>query len=394
MNLPLHGFGAFGHATGLVLGVLLGMAFGFVLERAGFGRAANLAAQFYGHDNRVFKVMFTGIATTAVLLGLLSGTGAVDLAMLTVPETFLGPQIVGGLLLGAGFIVAGYCPGTGVVAASSGNVDGLLTYVGVMVGSLLFGLAWPWVEGFYGSGAMGAVRLDQLVGLPFSVVALGVAAMAIGCFVAVERLEVWMAVRREKPAPDVAPRLRNGAFAGLAGVGVFALAPVVFAPAASPAPAPPRELGWIDVPTLAAGLVEDPSAYWIVDARPPAECAGDRIPGAMCVPADDPTAAFVAALPTTRTLVVYDSGICAAPPEGVATWPGDVRKLGGGYTAWKAVVLTPPALLEAPSLVQVRDYRVRSALHGRFTGVAAPAATITVAPPRRAAAAPKKGGGC
>ena len=111
--LPLYPHDVFGFPTGLLLGTLIGFAFGFVLERAGFGNAKNLAAQFYLTDTRVLKVMFSAIATACAGIGLLSGFGVLDLSLLTVPETFLGPHVVGGLLLGIGFIVSGYCPGTG-----------------------------------------------------------------------------------------------------------------------------------------------------------------------------------------------------------------------------------------------------------------------------------------
>ena len=64
MNLlPLYPNDVFGFPTGLLLGTLVGFAFGFVLERAGFGNAKNLAAQFYLTDTRVLKVMFSAIAT-------------------------------------------------------------------------------------------------------------------------------------------------------------------------------------------------------------------------------------------------------------------------------------------------------------------------------------------
>ena len=123
--LPLYPHDVFGFPTGLLLGTLIGFAFGFVLERAGFGNAKNLAAQFYLTDTRVLKVMFSAIATACAGIGLLSGFGVLDLSLLTVPETFIGPHVVGGLLLGIGFIVSGYCPGTGVVAMASGKWDGL-----------------------------------------------------------------------------------------------------------------------------------------------------------------------------------------------------------------------------------------------------------------------------
>ncbi len=58
-------------------------------------------------------------------------------------STFLWPMLVGGLLLGVGFIISGYCPGTSLVAAASGAVDGMLAFVGVVIGSVLFGMAYP-----------------------------------------------------------------------------------------------------------------------------------------------------------------------------------------------------------------------------------------------------------
>ena len=112
MTFPL--FGHFGPSTGLLIGTVIGIGFGFVLERAGFGRARNLAAQFYLTDLRVLKVMFGAIVTALAGMALLSGVGVLDLSRLTVPETFLWPQLVGGLLLGAGFIISGHCPGTAV----------------------------------------------------------------------------------------------------------------------------------------------------------------------------------------------------------------------------------------------------------------------------------------
>ena len=140
---PLYAQDFFGYFTGLLFGTLIGFCFGFVLERSGFGRAPVLAAQFYLTDTRVLKVMFTGIVTALLGMTLLSGIGVLDFSKVTVPETFLWPQLFGGLLLGIGFIVSGYCPGTGIVSMASGNLDGAVSILGVMAGSLLFGFGWP-----------------------------------------------------------------------------------------------------------------------------------------------------------------------------------------------------------------------------------------------------------
>ena len=223
MNLlPLYPNDVFGFPTGLLLGTLVGFAFGFVLERAGFGNAKNLAAQFYLTDTRVLKVMFSAIATACAGIGLLSGLGVLDLSLLTVPETFVGPHVVGGLLLGIGFMVSAYCPGTGVVAMASGKWDGFWSIVGVTAGSFLFGLFYGPLEGFYKSGAMGSVTIAQATGLPFSVLAAGVVAMAIGAFLGAEKLELIFARRAGKDVPPSNDRLRNRQFAALGALAVLA----------------------------------------------------------------------------------------------------------------------------------------------------------------------------
>ena len=97
--------------TYLVFG-LIGFGFGFVLEISGFGNSKKLAAQFYFKDLTVLKVMFTAIVTAMVLLFLSVGLGILDFNLVWVNPTYLWPGIVGGLIMGVGFIVGGFCPGT------------------------------------------------------------------------------------------------------------------------------------------------------------------------------------------------------------------------------------------------------------------------------------------
>ncbi len=388
MIFPLCGLDIFGPATGQVIGVLCGIAFGFVLERAGFGHASNLAAQFYGGDNRVLKVMFTGIATTTASLGLLAAFGLLDLGLVTVPETFLWPQLVGGLLLGVGFIVSGYCPGTGVVGAASGRIDGVLAYGGVMLGSLVFGWFYGPLEGFYHSGSMGSIRLDQWLGLSFPVVGFGVVMMAVGAFFGAERLEAWLARRRGTEAPDRAPLVRNLSLGGVVALGVLALLPSA-TPTAGATAREPQTLAPLD---LAAALVTDERGLFVADLRDPAVCAIATVRGASCRPPDDPDAAFLADVPAHRTLVVVlEPG--GTLPAVVGSRP-DTWVLAGGYPAFVADVLTAPVLPAEPTLADIEGYQRRSALHGAFTGAdAAPVAPVVVK--KAAGGAPvKKGGGC
>jgi hypothetical protein len=106
MSAPF--YAAFSLATYLTLSVLLGFFFGFFLERAGFSSAQKLTAQFYFKDFAVLKVMFTAIVVAMLGIAYLALVGWLDMNQVYVPLTFLWPQIVGGLLLGAGFIIGGY----------------------------------------------------------------------------------------------------------------------------------------------------------------------------------------------------------------------------------------------------------------------------------------------
>jgi uncharacterized membrane protein YedE/YeeE len=167
----------------------IGAAFGFTLERAGLGDAKKLAGQFYLKDFTVLKVMFSAIVTAMLGAFWLGWLGVIDLAAIYVPETFLAPQIVGGLIFGVGFVVAGLCPGTSCVAAASGRGDGLATVGGLLAGVLFTGLAMPLIGAFYVSTAYGAFTLPQLTGAPHGVVVGAIVLIALMVFAGIERLE-------------------------------------------------------------------------------------------------------------------------------------------------------------------------------------------------------------
>lgn len=122
----------------ILSGLLLGAGFGFVLERAGFGSPCKLTAQFRLSDWSVFKVMFTAIVFTAVGLMILEKTGVIQEENLFVPPAFLGAAALGGALVGIGFAVGGYCPGTSVVGFVSGRLDAGIFLIGLLIGTWIF----------------------------------------------------------------------------------------------------------------------------------------------------------------------------------------------------------------------------------------------------------------
>ena len=196
MIAPFYKFSLFGDNVSLIIAFVIGIGFGFALERAGFGSARKLAAQFYFTDLTVFKVMFTAIVTAMVGLFYLAAFGLVDLSLVYLTPTYLLPQIVGGLILGVGFVIGGYCPGTSCVAAATGKYDGLVYLGGVMVGSFLFAEAYPIVGDFYYSTAMGSITLPQQFHMSYGLLVFAVILMAVGGFAGATWVERRMASRK------------------------------------------------------------------------------------------------------------------------------------------------------------------------------------------------------
>ncbi|MGC8792828.1 MAG: YeeE/YedE thiosulfate transporter family protein [Bryobacteraceae bacterium] len=167
----------------------LGFLFGFFLERAGFSSATRLTGQFYFRDWSVLRVMFGAIVVAMLGLGWLALAGVLDMSAVYVPETYLWPQLVGGLVLGVGFILGGYCPGTSVVAAATGKLDALFFMTGIFAGIWLFGAAEPFLHDFHTSGARGPLTLPQVLNMTTGTVASLIASVALAAFWAAEMSE-------------------------------------------------------------------------------------------------------------------------------------------------------------------------------------------------------------
>ena len=180
---------------------LIGISFGAVLETAGFGNSKKLAAQFYFKDLTVFKVMFTAIIVAMTLIFLSSAIGLLDYNLLWVPPTYLWPGIVGGVIMGVGFIVGGFCPGTSLVAMATGKIDGIFFVLGVLAGIFLFGETVSHFAVFFESAFMGRFTLPELVGLDYGVVVLAVVLMALFMFCGAEKIEAVSGGETARKAP-------------------------------------------------------------------------------------------------------------------------------------------------------------------------------------------------
>jgi len=175
--------------TYLVFGVI-GIAFGYTLEMSGFGDSRKLAAQFYFTELTVLKVMFTAIVTAMVLLFGAVGLGILDFNQVWVNPTYLSSGILGGLIMGVGFIIGGFCPTTSLASASTGKIDGMFFMLGGFFGAFLFGETEKYFDHWYtNSGYLGRLTLDKVFNIPVGVVVLLVVLMALFMFWGSEQLE-------------------------------------------------------------------------------------------------------------------------------------------------------------------------------------------------------------
>jgi len=185
MNAPL----ILSENTNLIMALILGVFFGFFLERGGLGNPHKLTGVFYLTDFAVPKAMFSAILVAATGLCLLADLKLLDMSKVWIIPTFLWPQIAGGALFGLGYLVSGYCPGTAVAGLASGRLDALVTMIGIGSGSLLFAALFPFLEGFYKTSDMGKSTLPELTGMNHWVMIAILYALAGAMFYAMERYE-------------------------------------------------------------------------------------------------------------------------------------------------------------------------------------------------------------
>ncbi|MEN6426271.1 MAG: DUF6691 family protein [Phycisphaerales bacterium] len=156
---------ALGSGRALVAALVIGMLFGLVLERAGFGSSRKLAAVFYFKDMTVIKVMFTAVLVAAIGLAYARLFGLVQADDVYLLPTVYGAQIVGGLLFGVGFVVGGWCPGTAAAGVASAKLDALIFLGGAALGSILFNELFGLVKSLYTAGERGVLFVYDSLGI-------------------------------------------------------------------------------------------------------------------------------------------------------------------------------------------------------------------------------------
>jgi hypothetical protein len=166
----------------LFLAFIIGIGFGFVLESNGFSSSRRLAGMFYGYDTTVLKVFFTAAIVGSLGLLFLGLFKWIDLSSIYINPTFLWSTLGGGVIMGAGFILGGYCPGTSFCAASIGKLDALAFIGGMFIGILIFTEGYPLWEGFYNASFMGSPVISEMLGASRGFLTLLIILVALGMF--------------------------------------------------------------------------------------------------------------------------------------------------------------------------------------------------------------------
>ena len=187
---PLSSLYEFPEWLNMLTAFLIGTGFGFALEQAGFSSSRKLAGMFYGYDATVLKVFFTAAIVALIGAQFLGFFGVLNLNQVYVNEFYVTASIVGGVIMGAGFIMGGFCPGTGICAMSIGKIDAMVFVAGGFAGAFLFTETWPIIEGLATAQYKGPVKINEVLGLSPGLFTLLLTAAAVAMF--------WLAELAEK----------------------------------------------------------------------------------------------------------------------------------------------------------------------------------------------------
>lgn len=171
-------------ATAIIIGVAMGIVFGFALEKSRVFEPGIIVGQMQLRNFIMLKVFLTAVATGATVLAMLHGFGYVKLA----PKAALyGADIVGGLLLGVGIALAGACPGTTLAQIGAGYRDAIFTVLGGLAGALAYSYAEPALSASFLGSNSGKLVLSDVFGVPYWIGALTLAVICAAVLFVLEK---------------------------------------------------------------------------------------------------------------------------------------------------------------------------------------------------------------
>ncbi len=180
MLAPLYQLGNIGDAGVIIAALVIGFLFGYLLEHVGFGDARNIVAVFYFEDMRIFRVMFTAAITALILNFFAYYLGILDINLVHMVELNIGGLIAGGIIVGVGIILGGYCPGTALVAAATRKIDGMVFILGLLTGLFFYAELSSFFTPLKASAAN--ITLSDITGISYGLLVFVIVAGAIAAF--------------------------------------------------------------------------------------------------------------------------------------------------------------------------------------------------------------------
>lgn len=165
-----------------VFALLIGILFGFVLEASGFSSSRKIMGTFFGYDFVVLRVFFTAAITAMLGLLFMDYFGWINFGQLYIHPTYLASALGGGLIMGAGFSLGGYCPGTSFCAVAIGKIDAVVYTVGLLLGILVFTWVFPWMESIYNGSFFGNITVTESLGMKNTLFVFLMVVAALGIF--------------------------------------------------------------------------------------------------------------------------------------------------------------------------------------------------------------------
>ncbi len=130
--------------TNYIIALVLGVFFGFSLNKAGLTKYHKIVNVFRFTDMAVLKFMMTALVVAMSGLYALRGLGLVTFP--AAPATYIVGNLVGGLIFGVGMSLSGYCPGTCAAGAGEGKMDYIVPgLLGFLTGAVIYGLTYQLV---------------------------------------------------------------------------------------------------------------------------------------------------------------------------------------------------------------------------------------------------------
>lgn len=169
----------------MVLGLLMGVCFGFFLRKGGVTHYDVIMGQLTLRDWTVVKVMLSAVVTGMIGIYFLRIPGLVRLHK---KSGSLGSTVLGGLIFGIGFALLGYCPGTMAGAVAQGSLDALLGGVaGMLLGTAIYSIVYGKLESrILHVGEVGKITLPQLFNVRPWPVILFIGIFSVVLFVVLE----------------------------------------------------------------------------------------------------------------------------------------------------------------------------------------------------------------